>query len=109
MKVPPGILFGGPCIGWAVGRIAVVARGKLLRTTLCLRASSYDGGDVVEAFVGAELAAAREPLGRNSPMHGVGCRGKDELGDSPSEERVSVPLSELTTANKRDNCNKLGL
>lgn len=103
ITLPPGILFGGPCIGGAVGRITVVALGKLLRITLCLRASSYGGGDVVEAVVDAAAAAAREPLGRKSPMHGVGCSGKDELGDSPGEERGSMPLTELNTANKRDN------
>lgn len=104
MKVPPGILFGGPCIGGAVGRITVVALGKLLRITLCLRASSYGGGDVVDAAVDAAATAARGPLGRNSPMHGVGCSGNDEPGDSPGEECVSMPFSELNTADKRDNC-----
>jgi hypothetical protein len=41
-------------------------------------------------------------------MHGVGCSGKDELGDSPGEERVSMPLSELKTANKRDSLSSVG-
>lgn len=54
------------------------------------------------AIVDAAAAAAREPLGRNSPTHGIGCSGKDELGDSPSEECVSMPLSELNTVNKRE-------
>jgi hypothetical protein len=92
-----GRLFDGPCMGEAVCRMTVVALGKLLRITLCLSASSYGGGDDVEAV--AE-AAAREPLGRNSPMQGVGCSGKDELGDSAGEERVSIPFSELNTVNK---------
>lgn len=92
-----GRLFSGPWMGGAVCRMTVVALGKLLRITLCLSASSYGGGDVVEAV--AEVAA-REPLGKNSPMQGVGCSGKDELGDSAGEERVSIPFSELNTVNK---------
>lgn len=91
-------MLGKPCIGGAGGRTTVVALGKLLRIILCLRASSYGGGDMVEAVVDAAAAAARELLGRNSPIHGVGRSEKDELGDSTGEERVSIPLSELITA-----------
>jgi hypothetical protein len=85
-------------MGGAVGSMTVMAFGKLLRITLCLSASSYGGGDV-EAVVDAFVAAAREPLGRNSPMQGVGCSGKDELGDSTGEECVSIPFSDRNTAN----------
>lgn len=83
-----------------MGRMTVVVLGKLLRITLCLSASSYGGGDVVEAVVDAAAAAAREPLGRNSPMQGVGCSGKDELGDSTGEECVSIPFSDRNTVKK---------
>jgi hypothetical protein len=65
---------------------------------LCLSASSYGGGDVLEAVVDA-VAAVREPLGRNNPMQGVGCSGKDELGDNTGEECVSIPFSDRNTVN----------
>jgi hypothetical protein len=55
---------------------------------------------VLEAVVDAVAAAAvREPLGRNNPMQGVGCSGKDELGDNTGEECVSIPFSDRNTVN----------
>ena len=73
--------------------------------TLCFSASSYGGGEVALAVFEAAAAAAREPLGRNRPMHGVGCRGNEELGDRTGEERVSIPFSELKTEKKRQIVN----
>lgn len=66
---------------------------------MCLRDSSYDGGEGALAAAGAAGVPGpdSDPAGKKRPMHGAGCSGNEELGDRTGDGLDSPLLNGLKT------------